>query len=45
VFPRVDKKQRIVFFAESFAGFQPVQALNEHETAPSDRIRIVVCWR
>jgi hypothetical protein len=45
VFARVDKKTENSLFVESFAGFQPVQALNEHETAPSDRIRIVVCWR
>ena len=33
VFPRVDKEADDSFFAERLGGFQPMQALNEHENS------------
>jgi hypothetical protein len=33
MFPRLDKEADNSFFAERLGGFQPMQALNEHETS------------
>jgi hypothetical protein len=44
VFARFHAKADDGCLAERLGGFQPVQALNQHETRAIRRTRIGVCW-